>query len=169
MWTSQPNLVAVAATSQAINFTVKISLLKDSYTELIDPLHGHAFPFRPGMSCTVDVRTNTKDKTLSVPIQSVTTRENEKEKGYKQKKDEESTDKKDVKEVVFVIESGKAKMIEVKTGIQDASYIEILSGLKDGQEVIKAPFKAISKTLKDGDLVKIVEESELFKDAKEEK
>ena len=159
----------VVATSQAINFTVKISLLKDSYTELIDPLHGHAFPFRPGMSCTVDVRTNTKDKTLSVPIQSVTTRENEKEKGYKQKKDEESTDKKDVKEVVFVIESGKAKMIEVKTGIQDASYIEILSGLKDGQEVIKAPFKAISKTLKDGDLVKVVEESELFKDAKEEK
>jgi len=159
----------IVATSQAINFTVKISLLKDSYTELIDPLHGHAFPFRPGMSCTVDVRTNTKDKTLSVPIQSVTTRENEKEKGYKQKKDEESTDKKDVKEVVFVIESGKAKMIEVKTGIQDASYIEILSGLKDGQEVIKAPFKAISKTLKDGDLVKVVEESELFKDAKEEK
>ena len=159
----------VVATSQAINFTVKISLLKDSYTELIDPLHGHAFPFRPGMSCTVDVRTNTKDKTLSVPIQSVTIRENEKEKGYKQKKDEENTDKKDVKEVVFVIESGKAKMVEVKTGIQDASYIEILSGLKDGQEVIKAPFKAISKTLKDGDLVKVVEESELFKDAKEEK
>jgi HlyD family secretion protein len=57
----------------------------------------------------------------------------------------------------------------VKTGIQDASYIEILSGLKDGQEVIKAPFKAISKTLKDGDLVKVVEESELFKDSKEEK
>ncbi len=162
----------VVATSQAINFTVKIKLLKGSYKDLVDPLHGHAFPFRPGMSCTVDINTNWKDKVLSVPIQSVTTRENEKEKGFGQKKSDDSaeqSDKKNVKEVVFVTEAGKAKVIEVKTGIQDNTYIEIISGLKEGQEVIKAPFKAISKTLKEADLVKVVDERDLFKDTKDEK
>jgi len=70
--------------------------------------------------------------------------------------------------MVFTIDKNKAKAAEVKTGIQDANYIEILDGIKENDEVVKAPFKAITKTLKDGDLIKIVTEKELFKNQEEE-
>jgi HlyD family secretion protein len=162
----------VVSTSQAINFTVKVKLLKESYLELIDAAHGQAYPFRPGMSATVDIKTNEKKNILTVPIQSVTTRE---EKDLK--KDDKSADnsktaagddvskeKKTVQELVFILENGKATAVNVKTGIQDANYIEILSGVKDGQTVIKAPFKLISKSLTSGDMVQVVSEKDLFKE-----
>ena len=69
-----------------------------------------------------------------------------------------------MQELVFVVENGKAKSVNVTTGIQDANYIEILSGLKEGQTVIKAPFKLISKTLTSGDMVEVVNEKDLFKE-----
>jgi HlyD family secretion protein len=158
--------------SQATNFTVKLTLLKDSYKELIDIERGLRYPFRPGMSATVDVKTASKNNVLTVPIQSVTIREEEDSK-EKRLKDVDNntgatTDKKKVKEMVFTIDKNKVKAIEVKTGIQDANYIEIVEGLKDNSEVVKAPFKAITKTLKDGDLIKIVSEKELFKNQEEE-
>ncbi len=162
---------AVVSTSQATNFTVKIKLLKESYADLIKPEIGKLYPFRPGMSTTVDVKTNSRSNVLTVPIQSVTTRD---EKDLKQKDADYAktaaaqkaagADKKGVKEIVFVVEAGKAKSKVVTTGIQDANYIEITSGLNEGETVIKAPFKLISKTLKDGDLVKVVDEKDLFKD-----
>lgn len=163
----------VISTSQATNFTVKMKLLKESYSDLIQPELGKKFPFRPGMSATVDIKTESRDNVLTVPIQSVTTREAddlktsdaEFAKTEKAKKAAQG-DKKDVKEIVFVAEKGKVKAKEVKTGIQDASYIEIVSGLSEGEEVVKAPFKLISKTLVDGDLVKVVDEKDLFKDEK---
>jgi HlyD family secretion protein len=124
------------------------------------------------MSATVDIKTASKTNVLTVPIQSVTIREEEesKEKRLKEadKNNGESTDKKKVKEMVFTIDKNKAKTAEVKTGIQDANYIEILDGIKENDEVVKAPFKAITKTLKDGDLIKIVTEKELFKNQEEE-
>ena len=102
-----------------------------------------------------------------MPIQSVTTREENDLKDADLAKSgkaaSQETDKKQVKELVFVVEDGKVKAKEVKTGIQDASHIEILSGLNDGEQVVKAPFKLISKTLKDGASVKVVEEKDLFK------
>lgn len=162
---------SVVSTSQATNFTVKIKLLKDSYADLIKPQIGKLYPFRPGMSTTADIKTNEKDNVITVPIQSVTTRD---EKDLKQKDEDfaktaaaqKSADagKKGIKEIVFVVESGRAKVKEVTTGIQDANYIEVTSGLKEGETIIKAPFKLISKTLKDGDLVKVVDEKDLFKD-----
>lgn len=162
----------IVATSQAINFTVKIKMLKSSYADLIDPEHGHAYPFRPGMSCTVDIKTKSKGEVLSVPIQAVTTREESEitgeEKKFKDpKKIDDGSMSKDLKEVVFVIENNKAKLVQVTTGIQDDSYIEIVSGLKAGDQIIKAPFKAVSKSLKNGDLVKVVEEKDLFKEVEE--
>ena len=63
--------------------------------------------------------------------------------------------------------NNKAKLVQVTTGIQDDSYIEIVSGLKAGDQIIKAPFKAVSKSLKNGDLVKVVEEKDLFKEVEE--
>jgi hypothetical protein len=56
--------------------------------------------------------------------------------------------------LVFVNEKGKAKMIEVKTGISDFENIEIVSGLKDGQEIISGPYATVAKKLKEGELVK---------------
>lgn len=172
-YSSTSSVQQVISTSQATNFTVKIKLLKESYTDLIKPELGKLFPFRPGMSATVDIKTEAKDNVLTVPIQSVTTRE---EKDLKEKDADyakaakatktEADGKKAVTEIVFVVDKGKVMAKEVKTGIQDASYIEIESGLNEGDEVVKAPFKLISKTLKAGDMVKVVDEKDLFKDDK---
>ena len=65
-------------------------------------------------------------------------------------------------EMVFVAEGMQVKAVPVKTGIQDANYIEIISGLKAGQQIVSAPFKLISKTLREGDLIEVVDEKELF-------
>lgn len=173
-YSSTSSVQQVISTSQATNFTVKIKLLKESYADLIKPEVGKLFPFRPGMSATVDIKTESKDNVLTVPIQSVTTRE---EKDLKEKDEDyakaakatktQANEKKEVKEIVFVVENGKVKAKPVKTGIQDASYIEITTGLNEGESVVKAPFKSISKTLKDGDAVKVVDEKDLFKEDKE--
>jgi len=168
-YSSTSSATAVVSTSQAINFTVKVKLLKGSYAELIDAAHGQEYPFRPGMSATVDIKTNEKANILTVPIQSVTTRE---EKDLKDDKptdktkasDDASKEKKAIQELVFVVENGKAKSVNVTTGIQDANYIEILSGIKEGETIVKAPFKLISKTLNTGDMVKVVNEKDLFKE-----
>lgn len=174
---SATNTLAQAiSTSQATNFTVKINLVKESYADLIHPEIGKRYPFRPGMSATVDIKTESRTNVLTVPIQSVTTREKKdlKETDAEFAKTEKAkkaasagNDKSNLKEIVFVVEKDKATAREVKTGIQDANYIEILSGLKEGEEVVKAPFKLISKTLTDGDVVKVVDEKDLFKDVKE--
>ena len=162
---------AAVSTSQATNFTVKIKLLKESYSDLIKPEIGKLFPFRPGMSTTADIKTESRTNVLTVPIQSVTTRE-QKDLGGKDTSKIKSAEKPqngtDLNEIVFVVENGKAVAKKVKTGIQDANYIEIISGLNEGEQVIKAPFKFISKTLHNGDAVKIVDEKNLFKDQKEE-
>jgi HlyD family secretion protein len=164
------------STSQATNFTVKINLVKESYADLVHPEIGKRYPFRPGMSATVDIKTESRTDIVTVPIQSVTTREQEdaKDKDTDFAKTEKAkkassgdNGKSNLKEIVFVVENGKTVSREVTTGIQDASYIEILSGLKEGEQVVKAPFKLISKTLNDGDMVKVVDEKELFKDVKE--
>jgi HlyD family secretion protein len=167
---SSTTATQTVTTTQATNFTVKIKLLKQSYADLIKPELGRLYPFRPGMSTTVDIKTESRSNVLTVPIQSVTTREEKDIKKQdadfaKTKTGQKSTDadKKGVKEIVFVVAAGKVNAKEVTTGIQDANYIEIMTGLSDSETVVKAPFKLISKTLKDGDLVKVVDEKDLFK------
>lgn len=169
---SSATSTGIVSTSQAINFSVKVKLLKESYAELIHPEYGQAYPFRPGMSATVDIKTQSKGDVLSVPIQAVTTREeselkNKETTSYKKDDNFDAKEHKDMKEVVFVVNNGVATAVVVTTGIQDASHIEITSGLTSGKDVIKAPFKLISKTLKNGDLVQVVEEKELFKEKKD--
>ncbi len=169
------NVVGSSA-DQVTNFSVKIRVLPESYADLVKD-KSQVSPFRPGLSATVDIQTEKITNVLTVPIQSVTTRDDttdmDKSPALKMvKKKDEKTDQKakteaiEFFEFVFVVESGKVKMQLVKTGIQDDQYIQILSGLKEGQEVVNAPYLAISKKLKNGSLVKVVKEDELFTEEK---
>jgi HlyD family secretion protein len=161
-------------TDQVTNFDVKVFLLSESYTDLIDSISGNLYPFRPGMSATVDIQTETRQNVISVPISAVTTRvkkegggteevKEESEEDAGQRKDEDVIEREEKQEVVFVLDDDRAKKVEVKTGIQDNTSIEILEGIESGDEVIVAPYNAINKTLKDSMQVKVVSEEELYK------
>jgi HlyD family secretion protein len=139
---------------QVTNFDVKILLLADSYKKLVDA--GDKNPFRPGMSATVDIRTQSKADILAVPIQSVTTRTDTINISG-------NTSEKDIRTLVFITDGTYALAKDVKTGIQDNSYIEILSGVTSGERVISAPFSAISKKLSDSTLIEIVKKQDLYK------
>jgi HlyD family secretion protein len=139
---------------QVTNFDVKILVLPQSYQRLVDA--GDKNPFRPGMSATVDIRTQSKPDILTVPIQSVTTRTDT-------TKIAGTPSEKDIRTLVFVTDGKYALAKDVKTGIQDNSYIEILSGVKVNDKIISAPFSAISKKLSDSTLIEVVKKEELFK------
>ena len=170
--------VAGGSTDQVTNFNVKILLLDSSYKDLTDTITGKKYPFRPGMSATVDIQTETRLNVISVPIQAVTTRSlknNTKEEPKKEDAEmpegetsavttqEVKTVEDEKVEVVFVYKDGKVFKQPVKTGIQDSENIEILEGVKAGDEIVVAPFNAINKLLNDSTLVKKVDEKELFK------
>ncbi|MFQ5583482.1 MAG: efflux RND transporter periplasmic adaptor subunit, partial [Calditrichia bacterium] len=145
---------------EVTNFEVKIRLLNKLPS------------FRPGMSATADIATETHHDVLNVPIQSVTVRERKtlekkrgmEEKNRKEKEEESIASKKkkrkkkkdeDLMEVVFVVNDGIAEMHPVKIGISDDNYYEAISGLEEGEEVITGPFRVLSRTLKDGQKVKV--------------
>jgi HlyD family secretion protein len=156
------NVVGTNA-DQVTNFTVKVRISPASYINLLKKTADNPSPFRPGLTATVEINTN-HAKTLSVPIQSVTTRV-EKKKSANPNADTSSnkpTIAAPVKEYVFVYNAGKVKQVLVTTGIQDDTNIQILSGLKAGDEVVSAPFAAITKTLNDGMVVQKVDKSKLF-------
>ncbi|KAF0201149.1 MAG: HlyD family secretion [Bacteroidetes bacterium] len=161
------NVVGLSA-DQVTNFDVKIRMIPDSYSDLKVKGQPTASPFRPGMSATVDIQTETALNILTVPIQSVTTRQDTtvtEEKGPANAGDPNDKTTKSTeaaKEYVFTVKDGVAKLQEVKTAIQDNMYIQITEGLSEGDEVISGPYRAISKTLKDQDKVKVVQKEELF-------
>jgi HlyD family secretion protein len=140
---------------QVTNFDVKILLVPKSYQKLVDA--GDKNPFRPGMSATVDIRTQSKADILTVPIQSVTTRSDT------SKTIAGAPAQKDLRTLVFVTDGKYALAKDVKTGIQDNSYIEILSGIALNDKVVSAPFSAISKKLSDSTLIEVVKKEVLFK------
>ncbi len=169
--------VTGAGTDQVTNFEVKILMLKDSYAHLIPKDAKNYYPFRPGMSATADIQTNTKYNVLSVPIQAVTTRKDstgvvksiaagtlEKVDNFddQEKKQDDIKKNKEPLIVVFEYLDGKAILRVVKTGIQDDNYIEIISGLKDSAEVITAPYSVISKKLKNNLSVQKTDKDKLF-------
>jgi HlyD family secretion protein len=172
--------VVGGSTDQVTNFNVKILLIEDSYKDLIDTVGGVKYPFRPGMSATVDIQTETRKNVISVPIQAVTTRSLKNNVKEEPKKDIEKpeaeneavtqqgtkTEEDKKVEVVFMYKDGKVFKQPVKTGIQDSENIEILEGLKAGDEIVVAPFNAINKQLNDSSQVKKVDEKELFKPKK---
>jgi HlyD family secretion protein len=141
---------------QVTNFDVKILVLPQSYQKLVDA--GDKHPFRPGMSATVDIRTQSKPDILTVPIQSVTTRTD-----TLKVKVAGTPSEKDIRTIVFVSDGKYALAKDVKTGIQDNSYIEILSGITVNDKVVSSPFSAISKKLSDSTLIEVVKKEALFK------
>jgi len=160
------------STDAITEFEVRILVLSDSYEDLVKA--GNKFPFRPGMTASVDILTTTKDNALSVPLASVTTRNPENDNNAEnnngddgppaqntnQADNAKKPQKKEDKTVIFVNVKGEAKMIEVKTGISDYDNIEILSGINDSTEVVAGPFLAVSKRLKDGDKIRKLEKKE---------
>lgn len=150
-------------TDQVTNFIVTINIDPSSYADLITKTK--PYPFRPGMSASVEINTETTDNVLSVPIQAVSTREidQDKKKGKAKKVSQNNDD--DLKEVVFVAspDADTVQMVVVKTGIQDNDYIQILSGLTEGQKVVVAPYSAVSRKLKEGMVIEEVTEEDLFK------
>ena len=167
-------------TDQVTNFNVKILLLPESYADKITDRN--PYPLRPGMSATADIQTNRKSGVFSIPIQAVTTRMDTTGSKLQAGVEDQTTGQvssdgsvssstettitntgDEPLIVVFTVSEGKAWMKQVKTGIQDNSYIEILEGLDPDDDIIIAPYSAISRQLKDQMTVEVVPEEELFK------
>lgn len=157
---------------QVINFKVKVRILRESYQELEATRNGKSV-FNPGMSATVDIHTNSVSNVIAVPIQAVTTRDTSIKKfsfGNDGELQDESVqavnntsdDKNKKVELVFVVNDGKVNWVPVKSGIQDNSFIEIISGLKEGDQVVIAPYSAITKDLFNNDAVEIKKKSEVY-------
>jgi HlyD family secretion protein len=149
---SSANALASGTSEQKTEFEIKISIT--------DPPKA----LRPGMTASADIVTNTNSNALSVPLQCVALRTVDQlvKKGEK-RKDVEARFKPDrdgFVEVVFCVEGGKAVARQVKTGIQSDELIEILEGLREGEEVVTGSYRAISKDLENGAVVRINNEKQ---------
>ena len=139
---------ATSSADQVTNFKVKIHIEESSYTDLVkDKKEGYS-PFRPGMTATVDILTQTKKDIVVVPISAIIVK---KKSEIDEKTPKEEADKR--QEAVFVYKDGKAELRAVTTGIQDNVNIEILSGVAKDEEIITGPYNVISKTLKNNEKV----------------
>lgn len=168
--TSISNSASAALTAdQVTNFKVKVRILKESYQDLLEGKPENYSPFRPGMTATVDIITKRKENIVAVPISAVVIKDDTtsvkkdivaelEKKEQEQKGTAPKTDKK--YECVFVRVGDKAKLRVVKTGIQDDSNIEIISGLKSGEEIIIGPYTTVSKDLASNDKVRVESEKD---------
>ncbi|WP_264512363.1 efflux RND transporter periplasmic adaptor subunit [Flavobacterium sp. N1719] len=164
--TSISNSATTSTTAdQVTNFKVKVRILKESYQDLLEGKPATYSPFRPGMTATVDIITTRKEKVIGVPISAVLVKSDttatasapmendDEEEGETAQKVKSKSDKKF--ECVFVKVKDKAQIRVVKTGIQDDTNIEIISGLKKGDEIIIGPYNTVSKDLNSGDKIKV--------------
>lgn len=171
-----------ASADAVTEFEVKIKILPSSYADL--KAEGNSHPFKPGMTASVDIITESKENILTVPLAAVTVRsksELEKKEGDEEKpkrrangnndseKKTNGNEEEDKEEVVFINDNGVAKIVKVETGISDYENIEITSDLSDSTEVVVGPFIAVSKRLKEGDLIKPERKKEDKKNADEDK
>jgi HlyD family secretion protein len=172
---------ASASSTEVTNYKVHVRLLPESYMDLI--VKGRPFPFRPNMSATADIQTKTVKDALGVPLAAVTTRD-KKGDAIDTKKSDASTSPNSnntdpqkntaaedgIDEVVFVLQADgiNVKKVKVKTDVQDLNYIQIISGVKEGETVITGPYNLLSKTLKEGNKVKVVEKDQLYEEKKKD-
>lgn len=147
---------------QVTNFKVKVRIVKESYEDMMKGKSANFSPFRPGMTATVDIITERKQNIIAVPISAVVVKADTtavkkdivKELEAKEKEQKTGVTEKKY-ECVFVKVGDKAILRPVKTGIQDDTNIEIISGLKKGDEVITGPYTTVSKELNPNDKVKV--------------
>jgi HlyD family secretion protein len=162
--TSISNSASAGLTAdQVTNFKVKIRILKESYGDLLEGKPETYSPFRPGMTATVDIITKRKENTIAVPISAVVIKSDttatkgitsdDVEVADGEDKPKPANDKK--LECVFVKVGDVAKLRIIKTGIQDDTNIEIISGLKKGDIVIVGPYTTVAKELQPGDKVTV--------------
>ncbi len=144
-----------ASTDQVTNFDVKIRILPSSYKSLLSEKDNIRSPFRPGMSASVDIQTNTVYDVPSVPIQAVIAKADTID-------GEASED--ELSEYAFVVKEGKTEQRKIESGIQDNEYIQIKKGLEKGEEVVTAPYRTITRKLEDGTEVEVVDKEKLFED-----
>ncbi|MBI3137123.1 MAG: efflux RND transporter periplasmic adaptor subunit [Sphingobacteriales bacterium] len=167
---------SLASSNDVTNYEVRIRLDKESYKDL----GNRTFPFRPGMNASADIKTRRVENVLAVPIASVNARVKGSDQSMADKKKEKESSKDEnekqnqqqsgpvvasdeLEEVAFILQAdGTVKKRVVKTGVQDINYIEVMTGLKEGEEVITAPYAAVSKDLKDGMKVTVVPKDKLF-------
>ena len=151
-------------------FEVRIRILRSSYEDLIKEKK-LINPFKPGMTASVEIITQTRENVLAVPLAAVATRSarqlEEDAKEYDEEEEESEDDPNDQRqtaadrelfEVVFVHDSEKARLVKVKTGISDYEHIEIREGLSEGQEIVSGPYVAVSRRLRDGEAVTSMEQ-----------
>lgn len=180
--TTAAQATLAASSTEVTNYEVHIRLLPESYNDLLAGKKTGVSPFRPGMNASADIQTKTHTNVLAVPINAVTTRDKKGDNPNANKEDKKGNDNNndnsndnnnneatpvnmdDLEEVVYVLQPDKTtvKKVKVKTDIQDINNIEIVSGLKPGDMVITGPYNLVSKTLKDGDKVKVVPKEQLF-------
>jgi HlyD family secretion protein len=169
------------STNDVTNYKVHIRLSPDSYKDLYNPAKPKSFPFRPGMSASADIQTRTHASVLSVPINAVAVREKNSNSAVSANTDDapgddnsnkndthaQNSNADDLDEVVFVLQPGDTvRKVKVRTDIQDINYIEIVDGLKAGDQIITGPYSIVSKTLKSGQHVKVVPKDKLFEEKK---
>lgn len=149
---------ATLTADQVTNFKVKVRILKESYKDLLEGKSESFSPFRPGMTATVDIITKRKERILGVPISAVVIKTDTTagKKAVVLKDSEEGkirakTEKKF--ECVFIKKGDKAELRVIKTGIQDDTNIEVVTGLKKGDIVITGPYTTVTKELNPGDVV----------------
>lgn len=164
---SAKGISAGTSSDQVTNYTVHILILPSSYEDLAAKLPKGKFPFKPGMSASVEIQTNRQDNILSVPVNAVTTRD---WPDSLKKKDNDMGMTDEIRQVVFIYNEaqGDVTIRDVKTGLQDNKFLQILSGIQENEQVVIAPYGAIARTLKDKSKVKVVEKDKLFESKEKE-
>jgi len=168
-------LTSGSSSATVTNYQVHIRILPESYKDLM--VKGQPFPFRPNMTASADIQTQTHANALSVPLNAVTTRDKKSDKTKSVDKPgtantmnadvSKSSSDDDIEEVVFVIGSdGMVHKKTVKTDIQDINYIQITSGIKAGDMVVTGPYDVVSKQLADSTKVKVVSKETLLQSFK---
>jgi HlyD family secretion protein len=134
-----------ASLNQVTNFGVKIRILPESYDHLVNE-KGES-PFRPGMSATVEVRTDRADDALAIPLKAITTRN---DTSSATRPTDKALASNETFLCVFVYEDGKAKLRVIETGIQDNRFMEVKKGVTEGDLIITGPYEMVSRRLRNG-------------------
>ena len=158
---SKTGVTSGTSTDQVTNYTVHVLILPSSYGDLSAKMAKGKFPFKPGMSASVEIQTNKQDNILSVPVNAVTTRD---WPDSIKNKNTSAFASDNIRQVVFIYDQ-KTTMVnirDVKTGLQDNKYLQVTEGLKQDEQVVIAPYGAIARTLNDKTKVKVVDKDKLF-------